>query len=153
MEVGKKFHSQMNKFKQLRQIKMKFPVNKSEEEWKAILTPEQFQILRKKGTEMPGSGELLNNKNSGIYLCAGCEMPIYKSSTKFDSHCGWPSFYEALPGALTYNVDKSHGMERIEMVCSNCGGHLGHIFKNEGYDVPTNERHCVNSISLKFKPE
>jgi peptide-methionine (R)-S-oxide reductase len=137
----------------LKMSQKEFPLAKSDAEWRATLSPEQFSILRQKGTERPGTGEYLHNKLAGVYNCAGCNTPIYKSSTKFDSHCGWPSFYEALPGALHYNVDTSHGMERTEMVCSNCGGHLGHVFKNEGYDVPTNERHCANSISLKFEPE
>jgi len=131
----------------------KFPITKSNEEWRAVLSPEQFQILRNKGTERPGTGEYLNTKQNGIYNCAGCENPIYKASTKFDAHCGWPAFYEALPGALVYKTDESLGMTRTEMMCAKCGGHMGHIFKGEGYDTPTDERHCVNSISLKFAPE
>ncbi|KAH3674859.1 hypothetical protein WICMUC_003062 [Wickerhamomyces mucosus] len=139
--------------KTFQKVMSQFPVNKSESEWKAILSPAQFAILREKATERPGTGPYLHTKDVGIYHCAGCDAPLYKSSTKFDSHCGWPSFYEALPDALKIYEDTSHGMVRTEMVCAKCGGHLGHIFKGEGYENPTDERHCVNSISLKFKKE
>ncbi|XXG54368.1 hypothetical protein AAC387_Pa03g2271 [Persea americana] len=126
------------------------PVQKSEEEWQAILSPEQFRILRQKGTEYPGTGEYDKFFEEGIYNCAGCGTALYKSTTKFNSGCGWPAFYEGLPGAIKQSPDPD-GM-RIEITCAACGGHLGHIFKGEGYRTPTNERHCVNSISLKFTP-
>ncbi|KAL6610196.1 hypothetical protein ACP70R_040165 [Stipagrostis hirtigluma subsp. patula] len=126
------------------------PVQKSEEEWQAILSPEQFQILRLKGTEYPGTGEYDKFFGEGIYECAGCGTPLYKSSTKFNSGCGWPAFYEGLPGAIRQTPDPDG--RRIEITCAACGGHLGHIFKGEGFKTPTNERHCVNSISLKFIP-
>ncbi|XP_059313843.1 peptide methionine sulfoxide reductase B5-like [Lycium ferocissimum] len=125
-------------------------VQKSEDEWRAILSPEQFQILRQKGTEDQGSGEYNKFFGVGTYLCAGCGTPLYRSATKFNSPCGWPSFYEGLPGAINRNPDPD-GM-RMEITCAACGGHLGHVFKGEGFRTPTNERHCVNSISLKFKP-
>lgn len=133
-------------------IKMS-PVTKSNEEWRAILSPAQFRVLREKATERPGTGEYLHNTREGVYNCAGCSSPIYKSGTKFDAHCGWPAFYEAIPNSVRLIRDSSLGMERTEMVCANCGGHLGHVFYNEGYNNPTNERHCVNSISLKFSPD
>ncbi|KAK9464442.1 Mss4-like protein [Lipomyces arxii] len=126
---------------------------KSDEEWRAILSPQQFHVLREKGTERPFTGDYEYHHAKGVYNCAGCDAPLYKSSTKFDSGCGWPAFFDAIPGAIKRNEDRSFGMTRIEMVCSKCGGHLGHIFKGEGYNTPTDERHCVNSISLKFEKE
>ncbi|KAL4764113.1 peptide-methionine (R)-S-oxide reductase [Aspergillus foveolatus] len=127
------------------------PVNKSEDEWRAVLSPEQFRILREKGTERPGTGEYDSHYPSkGVYTCAGCHAPLYKASHKFKSGCGWPAYFDSIPGAVQRHVDNSFGMERTEITCTNCGGHLGHVFKGEGYPTPTDERHCVNSISLKF---
>ncbi|KAI3445831.1 hypothetical protein Pfo_002496 [Paulownia fortunei] len=125
-------------------------VQKSEEEWRAILSPEQFHILRQKGTEYPGTGEYDKFYEEGVYKCAGCGTPLYKSTTKFNSGCGWPAFYEGLPGAINRTTDPD--ARRIEITCAACGGHLGHVFKGEGFPTPTDERHCVNSISLKFTP-
>ncbi|KAL9670585.1 hypothetical protein QQ045_008138 [Rhodiola kirilowii] len=125
-------------------------VNKSEEEWRAVLSPQQFHILRQKGTEYPGTGEYDKFFEEGVYKCAGCETPLYRSTTKFNSGCGWPAFYEGIPGAINRNPDPD-GM-RVEITCAACGGHLGHVFKGEGFRTPTNERHCVNSISMKFVP-
>ncbi|XP_047310643.1 peptide methionine sulfoxide reductase B5-like [Impatiens glandulifera] len=125
-------------------------VQKSEEEWRAILSPEQFRILRQKGTEYPGTGEYDKLYKEGTYDCAGCGTPLYKSTTKFNSGCGWPAFYEGLPGAIARHPDPDGS--RIEITCAACGGHLGHVFKGEGFPTPTNERHCVNSISLSFIP-
>ncbi|XP_009609346.1 peptide methionine sulfoxide reductase B5 [Nicotiana tabacum] len=125
-------------------------VQKSEEEWRAILSPEQFRILRQKGTEYPGTGEYDKFYGEGIYQCAGCSTPLYKSTTKFNSGCGWPAFFEGLPGAINRTADPDG--RRIEITCAACGGHLGHVFKGEGFPTPTDERHCVNSISLKFAP-
>ena len=125
----------------------------TEDEWRVKLNPEQFRILREKGTERAGTGEYNKHKETGVYNCAGCNTALYKSATKFDSGCGWPAFYDAIPGALTIKEDRSHGMLRTEIMCAACGGHLGHVFKGEGYKTPTDERHCVNSISLKFQKE
>ncbi|KAL2652545.1 hypothetical protein R1flu_020673 [Riccia fluitans] len=125
-------------------------IEKSEEEWRTILSPEQFRILRQKGTEWAGTGKYNKFKEDGLYECAACSTPLYKSVTKFDSGCGWPAFYEGLPGAITETPDPDG--RRIEITCTACGGHLGHVFKGEGFPTPTNERHCVNSISLKFTP-
>jgi len=126
---------------------------KSEQEWRAVLSPEQFRILRQKGTEAPGTGEYDSFYESGVYSCAGCGTPLYKSATKFKSGCGWPAFFDAIPGAVTRYEDKTLGMVRTEITCTACGGHLGHVFKGEGFSTPTDERHCVNSISLKFKDD
>ncbi|KAK2632289.1 hypothetical protein EUGRSUZ_L01759 [Eucalyptus grandis] len=135
-------------------------VQKSEE-WQAVLSPEQFRILRQKGTEYPGTGEYDKFFEEGLYNCAACGTPLYRSTTKFNSSCGWPAFYEGLPGAITCTVNLSlyqlnvwsqsdpDGM-RTEITCTACGGHLGHVFKGEGFPTPTDDRHCVNSISLKF---
>ncbi|KAJ7314435.1 peptide methionine sulfoxide reductase msrB, partial [Mycena olivaceomarginata] len=126
-------------------------VEKTEEEWRAILSPEQFRIIRQKGTERAGTGEYDKHYEEGVYSCAACATPLYKSTTKFSSGCGWPAFFDAIPGAVTRHTDKSWGMERTEIVCTACGGHLGHVFKGEKFDTPTDERHCVNSVSLKFE--
>ncbi|KAI9429366.1 methionine sulfoxide reductase [Lactarius indigo] len=123
---------------------------KSDDEWRAVLNPEQFRVLRLKGTERAGTGEYEHNKTTGVYSCAACDTPLYKSSTKFDSGCGWPAFYDAIPGAVSRHEDLSLGTVRTEITCTACGGHLGHVFKGEGFKTPTDERHCVNSISLSF---
>jgi len=122
----------------------------SEDEWRARLSPQQFAVLRQNGTERAGTGEYNKCKDKGVYHCAGCNAPLYSSESKFDSGCGWPAFFEALPGALTIKEDTSIGMRRIEMRCAKCNGHLGHIFKGEGFKTPTDERHCVNSVCLKL---
>lgn len=127
-------------------------------QWNPKLSPEQLYVLKDKGTERAGTGAYLANKASGVYHCANCDAPLYKSTAKFDSGCGWPSFYEEVrEGALTYTVDNSLGMERTEICCANCGGHMGHVFKGEGwgkkFGLEKDERHCVNSLSLNFKKE
>ncbi|KAI0047230.1 SelR-domain-containing protein [Auriscalpium vulgare] len=126
---------------------------KSDSEWQAILSPEQFRVLRQKGTERPGTGKYEKTKADGVYTCAACETPLYKSTTKFDSGCGWPAFFDAIPGAVSRHEDSSFGMTRIEITCTACGGHLGHVFKGEGFKNPIDERHCVNSVSLNFVDE
>jgi methionine-R-sulfoxide reductase len=127
-------------------------VNKTEAEWKAQLTPEQYEVLRNKGTERPGTGEYNNHTAKGWYTCAACGTELFSSDQKFDSHCGWPSFDGELGGGdkVKKVKDFSHGMIRTEIVCANCGGHLGHLFD----DGPTESglRYCVNSLSLGFKP-
>ncbi|CAH9099506.1 unnamed protein product [Cuscuta europaea] len=125
-------------------------VEKSEDERRAVLSPEQFRILRQKGTELRGTGEYDKFYGEGIYNCGGCGTPLYKSTTKFDSGCGWPAFYEGFSGAITRSPDPDG--RRTEITCTACGGHLGHVFKGEGYKTPTDERHCVNSVSIKFAP-
>lgn len=102
---------------------------------------------------MSGTGEYDKHKADGVYQCAGCGTPLYTSTTKFASGCGWPAFFDAIPGAVSRHTDRSFGMSRTEITCTACGGHLGHVFKGEGYNTPTDERHCVNSVSLKFQDE
>ena len=124
---------------------------KSEDEWRKILSPEQFRVLRQKGTEYPGTGEynkFYPKKGDGAFVCGGCGTKLYDNETKFDSGCGWPAFYQGVEGKVKELPD-ADGM-RVEIVCANCGGHLGHVFRGEGFDTPTNARHCVNSVSLKY---
>ncbi|KZT59045.1 peptide methionine sulfoxide reductase msrB [Calocera cornea HHB12733] len=126
---------------------------KSDAEWRAVLNKEQFRILRQKGTEMPNTGKYNHFSEPGVYTCAACGTPLYKSTTKFDSGCGWPAFFDAIPGAVVRHEDRSMGMTRTEITCAACGGHLGHVFKGEGFATPTDERHCVNSVSLDFSKD
>ena len=133
---------------------MTYPYQRSDSEWQAVLNKEQFRVLRQKGTEQPYTGEYDKHyPDQGVYTCAGCNAPLYKANHKFKSGCGWPAYFDSIPGAVTRHTDGSFGMERTEIICSNCGGHLGHVFKGEGYPTPTDERHCVNSISLKFNKD
>ncbi len=125
-------------------------IKKSEQKWKNKLTAEQFRILREKGTEAQFSGEYVNFSNDGKYVCAGCGNELFDSKTKFDSHCGWPSFYDAKKDAVEFTKDFSHGMRRIEVACKKCGGHLGHVF-DDAPDMPTGKRFCINSGALKFR--
>ena len=124
---------------------------KTDKDWKEILSPEAYHILREKGTERPFTGKYDKHFEKGVYVCAGCSMELFDSSSKFNSYCGWPSFDSALNEKVTELKDTSHGMIRVEIVCSNCGGHLGHVFP----DGPTQTglRYCVNSLSLDFKEE
>lgn len=125
---------------------------KTDAEWKKILTPEQYEVLREKGTERPGTGEYNNFSEKGIYVCGGCGTELFTSEQKFDSHCGWPSFDNNIAGGdrVKQIKDLSYGMVRTEIVCAKCGGHLGHIF-DDG-PTATGQRYCVNSLSLKFIP-
>jgi peptide-methionine (R)-S-oxide reductase len=125
-----------------------FEITKTDEEWKAILTPEAYAVLRHEDTEYPGTSPLLNEKRKGTFACAGCDLPLYASETKYDSGTGWPSFWEALPNAVASKDDSSLGMMRVECHCRRCGGHLGHIF-DDG-PPPTGKRHCINGVSLQF---
>ncbi len=125
-------------------------VNKSEAEWKQLLSPEQYYVIRQKGTEAPFSGKFYKHIEKGTYVCAACGEELFKSDTKFDAGCGWPSFFEAIDSTkITYTRDTSHGMIRTEITCTKCGGHLGHVF-DDG-PQPTGLRYCVNSLSIDFK--
>ena len=156
-----------------------YPVKKGEDEWQAVLSPEQFRVIREKGTEAPFTGEYDKHMpSSGTYVrptlpplplpsfenhkssicadtttqqdCAACHAPLYRATHKFKSGCGWPAYFDSIPGAVVRHTDSTFGMARTEIVCAKCGGHLGHVFKGEGYPTPTDERHCVNSVSLRF---
>ena len=130
----------------------KLKIQKTEKEWKKKLTKDEFKILRKKGTEPPFSGQYVDSKKYGIYLCAGCDQELFSSKTKFDSGSGWPSFWQPImEDSIDKKIDKSMGMNRIEVLCSRCGGHLGHVF-DDG-PPPTGLRFCINSIALRFKDE
>ncbi|AIE87788.1 peptide-methionine (R)-S-oxide reductase MsrB [Fimbriimonas ginsengisoli] len=125
---------------------------KTNEEWRGILEPMRYHVLREKGTERAFTGEYWNHKEKGVYRCAGCGAELFDSSAKFDSRCGWPSFYEALdPEKVEEHVDLTHGMRRVEVTCKQCGGHLGHIFP-DAPQTPTGMRYCINSASLEFDP-
>jgi peptide-methionine (R)-S-oxide reductase len=128
-------------------------VTKSEQEWRESLTPEEYAVLRQAGTERPWTGEYTETKTAGVYECRACGAELFRSNTKFDSHCGWPSFFSPLAGdAVILRKDTTMGMTRIEVLCTNCHSHLGHVFEGEGYPTPTDQRYCINSISLKLVP-
>lgn len=120
-------------------------------EWLKKLSPEQFHVCWEKGTERPFTGALLHNRKTGVYQCVCCDAPLFTSSAKFDSGCGWPSFDKALENAITYTEDTSHGMRRVEITCKGCGSHLGHVFPDG--PTETKQRYCVNSLSLSFEEQ
>lgn len=125
-------------------------MQKNDAEWRQELTPEQYEVLRNKATEEPFTGKFLHNKDSGTYVCVACGNELFSSDTKFESGSGWPSFYDvAKSGVVKLVPDSSHGMERTEVVCANCGSHLGHLF-DDAYDQPTGQRYCINSMALDF---
>ncbi len=126
-------------------------ITKTEQEWREELTPEQYRVLRQKGTERAFTGEFWDNHEAGAYTCAGCGAELFTSQTKFDSGCGWPSFYDADPGTVEFHEDRTFGMKRVEVTCARCGGHLGHVFPDG--PRPTGQRYCINSASLKFQPQ
>lgn len=128
-----------------------FPVTKTDEEWRTQLTPEQYQVLREHGTERPGSCALLQEKRAGTFSCAGCGQQLFVADRKFESGTGWPSFFAPLEGAIGNTEDRAFGMRRIEVHCSRCGGHLGHVF--EDGPPPTGLRYCINGVALTFVPK
>ncbi|WP_068494903.1 peptide-methionine (R)-S-oxide reductase MsrB [Pseudoclavibacter helvolus] len=132
---------------------MSYAVNKPDSEWRAELTPQEYHVLREAGTERAYTGELLDEGRAGLYTCRACGSELFKAGTKFDSGCGWPSFYESVrPDAVQLLEDRTLGMVRTEVRCANCGSHLGHVFP-DGFGTPTGDRYCMNSLSLSFTPD
>ena len=131
-----------------------YAVRKSEDEWKVELSPQEYHVLRQAGTERPYTGEYTDEKRTGVYACRACGAELFESETKFESHCGWPSFYAPLAGdRVEYLEDRSMpGRPRTEVRCAACGSHLGHVFEGEGFDTPTDQRYCINSVSLTLRP-
>jgi peptide-methionine (R)-S-oxide reductase len=130
------------------------PVTKSDAEWREQLSREEYEVLRKAGTERAFTGEYTDNHRVGVYRCRACGSELFRSTEKFDSHCGWPSFFSPLAGEnVIERTDRSWGMPRTEVLCANCHSHLGHVFEGEGYDTPTDLRYCINSISMKFEEQ
>ena len=132
---------------------MTYQVTKSDAEWREQLSRDEYQVLRKAGTEAPFVGEYTDTKTEGVYRCRACQAELFRSDTKFDSHCGWPSFYAPLAeDRVEYIEDRSMGSVRTEVRCANCGSHLGHVFEGEGYGTPTDQRYCINSVSMTLEP-
>jgi peptide-methionine (R)-S-oxide reductase len=128
----------------------KYPVSLTDEQWRARLTAAEYQVLRKGGTERAFTGEYWDDHTEGVYSCRACDAVLFRSTEKFDSHCGWPSFWAPMAGdRVEYIEDTTLGMRRVEVRCAACGSHLGHVFEGEGYDTPTDQRFCINSISIR----
>ncbi|WP_182903156.1 peptide-methionine (R)-S-oxide reductase MsrB [Microbispora sp. H10830] len=128
-------------------------VIRSDAEWRAQLSPEEYRVLRQAGTERPFSGEYVDTKTVGVYSCRACGAELFRSEAKFESHCGWPSFYEPSESdTVTLHEDDSLGMRRVEVRCARCDSHLGHVFHGEGYATPTDDRYCINSVCLTLRP-
>lgn len=133
---------------------MTYKVDKPEEQWRAELTPDEYRVLRQADTERPFTGEYTDTKTAGVYACRACGAELFRSDTKFESHCGWPSFYDPKDtDAVELIEDSSLGMARTEVRCASCGSHLGHVFEGEGYPTPTDQRYCINSISMRLTPD
>lgn len=129
-------------------------VVKSDDEWRSQLSKDEYAVLRKAATERPWTGEYTDTKTVGVYRCRACGSELFRSDTKFDSHCGWPSFWSPLAGdSVVLREDREMGMVRTEVLCANCHSHLGHVFEGEGYGTPTDQRYCINSISLTLEPD
>ncbi len=132
---------------------MSYNVAKTDAEWRAELSPQEYAVLRKAGTERAYTGEYTDTETVGVYHCRACGNELFRSGTKFHSHCGWPSFYDPSDSSAVELIeDRAMGMRRVEVRCANCGSHLGHVFHGEGYDTPTDDRYCINSISLTLEP-
>ena len=130
---------------------MGYPVEKTDAEWRELLKDDEYHVLRQAGTERAYTGEYTDTETEGVYQCRACGHELFRSDHKFHSHCGWPSFFSPLAGdRVEYIEDRSMGMRRTEVRCANCGSHLGHLFEGEGYDTPTDQRYCINSISLRL---
>ena len=131
-----------------------YDVTKTDEQWRAELSPDEYSVLRQAGTERPFTGEYTDSKTEGVYACRACGAELFTSETKFESHCGWPSFYTPLAeDRVEYVQDDSlPGRPRVEVRCANCGSHMGHVFEGEGYETPTDQRYCINSISMTLRP-
>lgn len=133
---------------------MPYEIDKSDEQWRAELTPEEYTVLRGAGTEPAFRGEYTDTRTAGVYSCRACGAELFRSTEKFESHCGWPSFYEPKDSSAVELIeDRSHGMVRTEVRCARCGSHLGHVFEGEGYPTPTDRRYCINSVSLRLTPD
>ncbi len=133
---------------------MSYPVEKSDAEWREQLADDEYHVLRQAGTERAFTGEYTDTETEGAYSCRACGHELFRSDHKFHSHCGWPSFYSPLAeDRVEYIEDRSMGMKRVEVRCANCGSHLGHVFEGEGYGTPTDQRYCINSISLTLQPK
>ena len=131
-----------------------YPVTLDDAEWRRRLTAQEYAVLRRAGTERAYTGEYWDDHTEGVYACRACGTELFRSAEKFDSHCGWPSFFAPLAGdRVEYLEDRSMGMRRVEVRCAACGSHLGHLFEGEGYDTPTDQRYCINSISLRRVPK